>query len=238
MGLFDIFKRNDKPKKEKLEQSSTPNFKTLLDEVEKKVFATLKPLGFKKKGRTFNREIEKGIFQVVNFQTGQYPIGQSYEVPGLRENLYGKFVVNLGVCVDSLYRFQYPSENKDFYKEYECQIRTRLCNLTKGQDFWWTINNDTDDIANEINEGLANAGLDWFAGVNTKEKIIKNFGNQPYTSTPSAKLDVALLVWFDDKEKGTELYNQYLHSLPKSKNGHKEYVEELAKEIGIKIARQ
>ncbi|HMU11556.1 MAG TPA: DUF4304 domain-containing protein, partial [Ferruginibacter sp.] len=129
MGLFDIFKRNDNSEKQKAEQSSAPDFKTSLDEVEKKVFATFKPIGFKKKGRTFNRETEKGIFQVINFQSGQYPIGQNYEVPGLRENLYGKFTVNLGVCVDSLFKFQYPSENKTFYKEYECQIRTRLCNL-------------------------------------------------------------------------------------------------------------
>lgn len=235
MGLFDIFKRNDKPEKQKPEQSSTPDFKTLLDEVERKVFTALKPLGFKKKGRTFNRETEKGIFQVINFQSGQYPVGQNYEVPGLRESLYGKFTINLGVCVDSLYKFQSPSENKTFYKEYECQIRTRLCNLTKGQDYWWAINNNIDDITNELNEGLATAGLNWFAGVDTKDKIIKNFGNPPYTSTPRAKLDVALLVWFDDKEKGAILFNEYLHSIPKSKNGHKEYVEELAKEIGIKL---
>ena len=235
MGLFDIFKRNDKSEKQKPGQSPLPDFKTLLDEVEKKLFATLKPIGFKKKGRTFNRETEKDIFRVINFQSGQYPIGQNYEVPGLRENLYGKFTINLGVCVDSLYKFQSPTVNKTFYKEYECQIRTRLCNLTKGQDYWWTINNNVDDIAKELNEGLATAGLDWFAGVDTKEKIIKNFGNAPYTSTPRAKLDVALLFWFDDKEKGSALFNEYFHSIPKSKNGHKEYVEELAKEIGIQV---
>jgi hypothetical protein len=235
VGLFDIFKRSDKPEKQKPEQGSTPDFKILLDEVEKKVFATLKPIGFKKKGRTFNRETEKGIFQVINFQSGQYPIGKNYEVPGLRENLYGRFAVNLGVCVGSLYKFQYPNENKYFYKEYECHIRTRLCNLTKGHDYWWKINNNADDVANEINEGLATAGLDWLAGVDTKDKIIKNLGNAPYTSTPRAKLDVALLVWFDDKEKATDLFNEYLHSIPKSKNGHKEYVEELAKEMGIKV---
>lgn len=235
MGLFDIFKRNDKPEEQKPGQSSVPNFKALLDEVEKKVFATLKQTGFKKKGRSFNREVQKGIFQVINFQSGQYPVGQNYEVPGLRENLHGRFTVNLGVCIESLYKFQYPNENKTFYKEYECQIRTRLSNLTMGQDFWWTINNNTDDIANEINEGLATSGFEWFAGVDTREKIIKNSGNPPYDSTPRAKLDVALLVWFDDKEKGTELYGEYLHSIPKSKNAHKEYVEELAKEIGIKI---
>ena len=235
MSLFDIFKRNDQSERQKPEQSLLPNFKTLLDEVEKKVFATQKTIGFKKKGRTFNRETEKGIFQVINFQSGQYPIGQNYEVPGLRENLYGKFTINLGVCVASLYKFQSPTENKTFYKEYDCQIRTRLCNLTKEQDYWWTINNNVDDIAKEINEGLATAGRDWFAGVETKDKIIINFGNVPYTSTPRAKLDVALLVWFDDKEKGSVLFNEYLNSIPKSKNGHKEYVEELVKEIGIKV---
>ena len=235
MGIFDIFRRNEKPKKQEAEQSSAPDFKTLLDEVEKKVFDTLKPIGFRKKGRTFNRETEKGIFQVINFQSGQNPVEKNYEEPGQRENVDGKFIVNLGVCIDSLYKFQHPNENKTFYKEYECHIRTRLGNLTKGQDYWWTVNNGTNDIANEINEGIASAGLDWFAGVDTKSKIIRNFGNTPYASEPRAKLDVALLVWFDDKEKGSGLFNEYLHSIPKSKNAHKEYVEELAKEIGIKV---
>jgi len=154
LGLFDIFKRQDKSKSE-TEQSGAPtDFKTQLDIVEKDVFAKLKPLGFKKIGKTFNRRLDDGIIQVINFQSGQYPIGQGSEIPGLRENLYGKFVVNLGVCIESLYKFQSPTEGKKYYKEYDCQIRDRLGIQLTGQDYWWTITDDNKKITNEIIVGL------------------------------------------------------------------------------------
>lgn len=119
MGLLDIFKRQVKSKSA-TEQSVIPtDFKTQLDIVEKDIYAKLKPVGFKKNGRTFNRRLDDGIIQVINLQSGRYPIGQGYKIPGLRENLYGKFVVNLGVCIESLYKFQSPTENKKYYKEYD-----------------------------------------------------------------------------------------------------------------------
>ncbi|MBS1652966.1 MAG: DUF4304 domain-containing protein [Bacteroidetes bacterium] len=235
MGIFDIFKRQDKSKSE-TEQSATPtDFKTQLDIVEKDVFAKLKPLGFKKNGRTFNRRLDDGIIQVINFQSGQYPIGQGYEIPGLRENLYGKFVVNLGVCIESLYKFQSPTENKKYYKEYDCQIRDRLGTLVTGQDYWWTITNDNRKITEEIIEGLETKGFEWFSGIDTKEKIISNNGYLPYDATPRANLDIALIVWFDDKIKGSELFKEYYHNIQPSKSSHIEYVRDLAKELKIEL---
>jgi hypothetical protein len=233
MGLFDFLK-SKKVTKPAASGSSKTYVKTSLDHIEKSVCTTLKPLGFKKKGRTFNREIEKGIFQVINFQAGPYPIGHNYEVPGLRENLYGKFTVNLGVCVESLRKLNYPAESKTFYKEYECQIRVRLGTLLKGHEYWWTLGQNIESITDEVNIGMLTVGNNWFEGIDNKEKIIKNFGNPPYDWSRRAKLDVALIVWLEDKEKGTKLFNDYLNTIPVSTNGHKEYVEELAKELGIK----
>jgi hypothetical protein len=235
LGLFDIFKRQDKSKSEVEKPATQTDFKTQLDIVEKDVYAKFKLLGFKKNGRTFNRRLDDGIVQVINFQSGQYPIGQGYEIPGLRENLYGKFVVNLGVCIESLSKFQYPTENKKFYKEYDCQIRGRLGTLLTGQDYWWTITDDNTNITKEIIDGLETKAMQWFSGVDTKEKIIANYGSLPYNSTPRAKLDIALLVWFDDKEKGSQLYREYYNNIEKSKASHKDYVKDLAEEIGIII---
>lgn len=235
MGLFDIFKQHDKSKSETEQSATSTDYKTQLDIVEKDVFAKLKPLGFKKNGRTFNRRLDNGIIQVINFQSGQYPIGQGYEVPGLRENLYGKFVVNLGVCIESLYKFQSPTEDKKYYKEYDCQIRERLGTILKGQDYWWTITDDNKKITQEIIEGLETKGLDWFSGIDTKEKIILNNGHPPYDSTPRAKLDIALIVWFDDKVKGSGLLKEYYNNIEPTKHSHKEYVKDLAKELNIEL---
>lgn len=235
MGLLDIFKRKEKSETETDKSETKTDFKTQLDIVEKEVFAKLKPLGFKKNGRTFNRQLEDGIIQVINFQSGQHPLGENYVVPGLRENLYGKFVVNLGVCVESLFKFQYPTESKKYYKEYECQIRDRLGTLLTGQDYWWTISDNNKKITDEIIVGLETKGLEWFSGVDTKEKIISNYGHLPYSSSLRAKLDIALMVWFDDKKKGSQLFREYYNNIPSSKAGHKDYVKDLANELKIEL---
>lgn len=235
MGLFDIFKRQDQVNGETEQSTTTSDFKVQLDIVVKEVFAKLKPLGFKKNGRTFNRVLEDGIIQVINFQSGQYPIGQGYEVLGLRENLYGKFVVNLGVCIESLYKFQSPTGNKKYYKEYDCQIRNRLGITLTGQDYWWTITNDNTKITEEIISGLEAKGFKWFSGLETKDKIISNNGQFPYNASPRAKLDIALIVWFDDKDKGCELFRNYYYAIQQARSPHKEYVGDLAKELKIEL---
>ncbi len=55
-----------------------------LDSIQKELTAFLKPLGFRKKGRTYNRCVHDGLVQAINLQMGQYPIGE-YEIPGIRE---------------------------------------------------------------------------------------------------------------------------------------------------------
>lgn len=235
LGLLHIFKRPKKSESE-TEKSATPiDLKSQLDTIEKEVFSKLKPLGFQRKGRTLNRRLDSGLIQVINFQSGQYPIGQGYEIPGLRENLYGKFTVNLGVCIESLYKLEFPTKSKKYYKEHECQIRNRLGLLLTGQDSWWEITIDNNIIAQEIIEGVETKAFDWFSGVDTKEKIILNNGQFPYDTTPRAKLDTALMVWLDDKAKGSELFKEYYKSIRTTESPHKKYVIDLANELNIDL---
>jgi Domain of unknown function (DUF4304) len=197
------------------------DFKSELDVIVKTVFLSLKSKGFKKFGYTFNKEVEKGIFQVVNFQRA-----------GIVND--AQFTVNLGVCIDKLYQIERVQDvEKKYYKEYECQIRGRLKNLVNGKDAWWIIDNNKFEIANEILEYFESSGFDWFLNVNTEEKIIENFGKSIYNESNRADLDVILLIYFNDKEKGTELFNKYLSNIEQEKNEHKEYMEELAEKLGI-----
>jgi Domain of unknown function (DUF4304) len=52
-----------------------------LDDIQKALTGFLKPLGFKKKDRTYNRQVGDGLVQAVNLQMGQFPIGD-YVIPG------------------------------------------------------------------------------------------------------------------------------------------------------------
>ena len=67
---------------------------TTLDELQAKIRPALKERGFRARGRAFNRTTSDGLTEVVRLQMGSFdPPGTAY-IPGLRENLYGKFTVN------------------------------------------------------------------------------------------------------------------------------------------------
>ena len=57
-----------------------------LDTVQAFVTGLLKPLGFRRRGRTYNRTREPGVVQVVNLQSDKYPIGDQPDFPSMRVN--------------------------------------------------------------------------------------------------------------------------------------------------------
>lgn len=103
----------------------------------------LKEHGFRGRGRTHNRATPDGLTLVVNFQMGASdPPGTTY-VPGLRENLYGLFTVNLGVYVPEVARHHGGGEAKAWVQDYHCAVRTRLGNAGhERQDLWWSLTDD------------------------------------------------------------------------------------------------
>lgn len=233
MGIFR--KKKHTKQIEVSSDSVKTDYKTRLDSIQKDVHQYLKPLGFKKRGRTFNRETETGLFQVINFQSGQYPIGENYEIPGIRESFYGKFTVNFGVCVEELYLIEFPKKSQPFYQEYDCQIRERLETILNKTDSWWQIDSDSAKVSNMIIDGLKAKGFDWFDLFDSREKIIQNWGDYADANSPRAKLDIALIVQQTDKEKGAKLIQEYYDSVENDRKSHKEYVIDLAKRFDIEI---
>ena len=214
-------------------ETHSSDFKTILDNLQKEVFLSLKPIGFKKQGRTLNRTVNKGIIQVINFQSGQFPLGDSYEIPGLRENLYGKFTINLGVCVSELYDILVSTKTKTFFQEYDCQIRTRLPILLYGKDQWWNLYENSIDTSMQIITGLQNTGFAWLELFDSREKICQNLTIQPEEYSPASKLKIALIILQSDKIKGTRLLKEYYESL--DNKSHKDYVMNLAQQLNLRL---
>lgn len=233
-----IFRKKNTAQIESKSDSDKTDYKTRLDSIQKAVHQYLKPLGFKKRGRTFNRETETGLFQVINIQSGQYPIGENYEIPGIRESFYGKFTINFGVCVEELYLIEFPKKSQPFYQDYDCQIRDRLETILYKTDSWWQIDSDSTRISNMIIDGLKAKGFEWFNLFDTREKIIQNWGDYADANSPRAKLDVALIVLQTDKIKGTKLIQEYFDSIENDRKPHKKYVIDLAKRFDIDINEQ
>ena len=236
MGFFEFLKNKSKLTEEKSENQTLPNkleLKTHLDNIQRDIYLFLKPLGFKKKGRTFNRQTEDGIYQIINIQSGRYEFGDKYVIPGFRENYYGKFTINLGVMVKEIYELESHNKPKDIYQEYDCQIRERLPHLTIKQDHWWTISDDNNKTAKEVIEGLSSHGLNWLDNFVNRDNICRNLGNLEGVSQ-RAKLDVALIEIHRDKAKAEKLFQDYYDNI-EIKIGHKEYVKRLANQVGVML---
>ncbi|HEY1195077.1 DUF4304 domain-containing protein [Flavobacterium sp.] len=235
MGIFDFLKNKPKLTDTTSDQPHLPNkvnHKTHLDNIQKEIFLHLKPLGFKKKGRTFNRQTEDGIYQVINIQSGKYEFGDNYVIPGFKENFYGKFTVNLGIMVKEIYELS-ANKPKDIYQDYDCQIRERLPHLTIKQDHWWIIKGDDSITTKEIIDGLNSHGLGWLDQFETRDKICKNL--ETYKGTLGrVKLDVAIIELYRDRIKGEKLFQDYYDNID-IKRTHKKYVKELANRLGVNL---
>ncbi len=167
-----------------------------LDIIQRVVGAYLKTLGFRMRGRTFNRLREDRIVQVVNFWMGPYPIGK-YVVPGLRENLYGTFSVNLGITLPCVRRDADSRPEKEFYQEYECHVRLRLPTAGgKSPEGWWPIEPPYQRLGSEIAMLLEKVGMPFIDQFTSYEKVVEYYRkNQELPSKTGARsaLEVALI---------------------------------------------
>lgn len=217
---------------------STSEYTSTVNKLQGIVHNELKVQGFKKKGRTYNKGVEEGLVHVIHFQSGEYPIGDKYVIPGIRESLYGQFTVNLGVFAYDIYEVTNGPFDKGFVPEYFCQIRVRLPELTVGKDRWWPIGQNYMDIADEIIRGLTNEAADWFSRFSSRDSAMKSLQDPriPNLSTRTGKLNAALLQLKSDRQAGERLMKEHYH-MSSDHKAHQEYVRELAKKVGIQIAQ-
>ncbi len=84
------------------------NVPQVVDEIEAAVYAILKPLGFRKHGRTLHRFVSEDLSQVISFQTGMPQDGMG-----------GTMCVNLGIRIPECTErsFQPSAPRKKYYKK-------------------------------------------------------------------------------------------------------------------------
>ncbi len=261
--MFSVFKKN--------KLTSTES----VDIIEKIVYEYLKPLGFRKHGRTLHRFVEGDISQVVNFQNGCPPKG-----------VYDILWVNLGIrvpeCVER--KFCIAEPQKKYYHEYECNIRTRLGTFVDAEDTFYDLNKDPDKIGKDIVNRIEKYVMPIFDVLNSREAILKHraeytrfdmfenhlilledamiFGRQgdvaEATRLFNAHYQKALAEYNHVLEYGTKTYLEkgskmvYRNArtgetetvvatesgyvtVYYANRGHLEYLEKLAKELGIEL---
>ena len=143
---------------------------TVLDQIEAVVYAHLKPLGFRRHGRTLHRFVSGDISQVVNFQYHYY-----------------RFCVNVGIRIPECEErtFTLPVNDKKYYHEYNCQIRSRLGAVKGCRDVWFDLKKDPAKIAERICRELDEYVLPAFDVLSSREQILAHRRDYPNFDTMS-----------------------------------------------------
>jgi hypothetical protein len=166
-----------------------------LDVVQRSLASYLRPLGFRKKGRSFNRPVGDGLVHVVSLQMGEYPIGD-YVLPGLRESYYGRFTINLGVFLPGVGSIEQNRAAPDFLREYHCDIRARLGVLARSEDVWWDLDHAIPETAAEVVHLMDAFGIPFLEQFETPAAVLDRIdsdGELPFCNAGRSALVGALL---------------------------------------------
>jgi hypothetical protein len=152
------------------------------------VLASIRPLlnetGFHTRARAFNRTTSDGITQVIEFQLGRFdPPGTHYV--GFRQNLYGKFTVNVGVYVPELHTYTYPGGGRQsFVHEYDWWVRKRLGSLgPEHMDIWWDLESQHKQAA-EVLCRIERDAFPFLAQFETRDAILHHWMQENASLNP------------------------------------------------------
>lgn len=205
-----------------------------LERVQAKLRPFLKDWGFRTRDRTFNRTTSDGLTEVVKIQMGSFdPPGTTY-VPGLRENLYGKFTINLGIFVPEVAEQHGGGTPKSFVQEYHCCIRTRLPVLgPEGKDAWWDIQAH-DSLVQDLLQRFERDAIPFFKKFETRDDILKQWlaiSKALYAFSPPRIVCAIILAERGRKEDARVLLAAQAKETLNPE--HPAYVRRLADKLGV-----
>ena len=178
-----------------------------IDEIEKAVYAELKPLGFRKHGRTLHRFVSGDISQVINFQCGQ----------AYRDETHLLYV-NIGIRVpECSLRSFLPEENpKKYYHEYDCTIRSQLGTVRGKRESEYDLHKSTDKIIADILFQIQTYVLPVFDILSSRDAIVEKRRDFPLFDTTDAHLilidETMIYGRRGELTKAAERFNAYYQS--------------------------
>jgi len=208
------------------------DFAKQMDQIQTALRPLLKREGYRVRGRTFNRTTPDGLVQVIALQMGSFdPPGTTY-IPGLRDNLYGKFAVNLGVYVPEVAQYHEGGEARAFVQEYNCCVRARLRTTEPVKDIWWMVR-ATDDVTSDVANELRNQGFSFLERFESRDKILhelRGLTENTFLNPPRIVCAIILAKRGEVEEARSLLRAQARET---RNPHHPEYVRGLAQRLGL-----
>jgi len=211
-----------------------------LDEIERIVYAALKPLGFRKHGRTLHRLTSGDVSQCVSFRCGQARREESHLM-----------WVGLGIGVPECMACFFPpdAKPKKYYKDYECNIRSDLGDAV-GAERCFDLRGDPAKAAAVILRDLEETVLPVFDQLSSREGILAHRREVPQFDVMFDHLillDEALVYrQLGEKEQAQDCFSRYVESVRQESaareaagepglRGHLEYLSTLAEQCGFSL---
>ncbi|QCI67313.1 DUF4304 domain-containing protein [Phreatobacter stygius] len=214
-------------------------FAKRLDAVQAELAPLFRLHGFARHGRTFNRQTEDRLIQVVSLQMGQPAIGTLALLPAelahLGRDLSGRFTVNLGVHLGEIWDCNNPRPAGHNLQDHHCQIRARLGELCRMPDAWWPLDQPSSPLAFDIGRRLVAIGLPFLDRFRCRDDIIRDwvaFNADERLLSSRARVDVAvLLATRGDAAGAVRLLGEQVRATPLKL--HADYVRALARKLGL-----
>jgi hypothetical protein len=199
----------------------------------------MKENSFRKRRHAFNRSRENGVVAVLRFQMGSSDPPGTYVIPGLKDDLYGKFTVNLGVAFEEMWKIDLSSASKPFppfLNEYECHLRLRLGQLATQNmedDVWWPLKGDLDRLGREVAGLIERFALPWLERFGTRRAVISAWErHEPISREGRLALVIAMIYLHEGQlERGRRTFLEYYQS-PHNPH-HIAWLRQLSSQMGI-----
>ena len=192
-----------------------------LDQIQAVVGRCLKPLGFKVKGRTFNRPTIDGLVQVINFQKDRYG---------------DRFAVNFGVYIPEVAEHMDNEAVGAWVQEYHCNVRARLGPTgIDGNDMWWVVR-DPEAIGSKLRTRIENDCVPYLDRYATRDLILSALEHRldEVGAFGAPRLIGAIIHnGKGENERTRELLEEQLQF--SKTRAHEDYVRDLAAELGVTL---
>ncbi len=193
--------------------------------------AILKPHGFRARGWVFNRTSSDGLTQVVQIQFGRFDPPGTVHLPGMRENLCGKFTVNVGIYVPEFADCIGPKPSGSFVGEADCCIRARLGEIGPDRrDIWWDIDPPSAWLS-EQRERLERDAIGFLARYSDRDSLLHELSAaEPFTLRPNI-IGAVILARRGQSAEARRLLAAQLAGAGRSSQS--EHINALANKLGL-----
>lgn len=174
-----------------------------IDEIEAAVYTQLRPLGFRKYGRTLHRFVSGDLSQIIHFQCGLPSAGPAQQM-----------WVNLGIRIPECDERTFsPSPLKRYYHEYNCTLRSRLGSIDGRQELCFDLREQPSQLLKQILPDVLTKVLPVYDVLSSREAILAHRRDYPHFDVMGRQLilldEVMICGHLGDLEKAQALFAQY-----------------------------